>query len=244
MSSDEFRLPDGFASAGDPVEGNPFRPEDPRHAVWTEATRTAELEICELNAVSMGRLTTFTAFMEAPIAPYEWLVEPMLKKFDIWAKRGVHVIWSDPDVAYFDQWLVSAANAWLVEIEKFFERIPAPFPVEILKVRAKNAFAARVQHWKLETRRYRALQVAAAREAGAKPEMTTVGPEIKERRKLLVSRYRKSHNLTAVGLGRKVGISDSGIRGIVNEDTTRFSEANQLKLLEILNVTREDWYRS
>jgi len=242
VPNDPFQLPDGFSSSGDPVEGNPFPPENPRHAVWDEATRAAELEICELKARSLGRLTTFEAFVEAPVSPYEWLVAPMLGKFDIWARRGVHVIWSDPELAGFDKWLVSAANAFLVETEKFLERTPLPFPTEMLRLRARNAFAERVQYWKLESRRFRELQRAAAAKAEP-PEKPTVGPGLKERRRLSLARYRKVNDLTAVGFARKVGISESAIRGIVNEDTTRFSDATRLKLLDALQLTREDWYR-
>ena len=243
MSDDRFQLPDNFGSSGDPVDGNPFPPDNPRHAVWAEATRAAEIEVCELNARSMGRMSTLAAFMEAPLSLYEWLVEPALEKFDIWAKRGIQVVWSDPEVALFDQWLVKGANAWLSEIGLFFERNPAPFPVEMLRTRARNAFAARVQHWKLETRRYRELQRAASLKVEQTPETATVGPELKQRRRLVLARYRKANDLTVVGFARKVGISESAIRGIVNEDSTRFSQATQLKLLEVLKVTHGEWYR-
>jgi len=191
----------------------------------------------------MARLTTFAAYVEAPVAPYEWLVEPALAKFDIWARRGVHVVWSDPEVTAFDSWLVSAANAWLSEIGLFFERNPPPFSVEILRTRARNAFAAKVQHWKLEARRYRELQRAASQKVEQTSVPTTVSPELKQRRRLVVARYRKANDLTAVGLARSVGISESAIRGIVNEDKSRFSEATQLRLLQVLKVNRDEWYR-
>lgn len=154
LAAHGFQLPDNFASSGDPVDGNPYPPNTPRHSVWAEATRAAEIEICELSVRSMTSIT-LAACIEAPLSLYEWLVEPALEKFDIWARRGVHVVWSDPEVILFDQWLVTSANAWLSEIAAFLERNPFPFPVEILKARARNAFAARVQYWKLETRRYR-----------------------------------------------------------------------------------------
>jgi hypothetical protein len=38
----DFLIPDGFASSGDPVDGNPFPPEDALHQVWQDATREAE----------------------------------------------------------------------------------------------------------------------------------------------------------------------------------------------------------
>ena len=46
---ESFRLPDGFASIGDPIDENPFHPDDLRHPVWRDATRTAELEVAKIN---------------------------------------------------------------------------------------------------------------------------------------------------------------------------------------------------
>ena len=43
-SPESFRLPEAFASAGDPVNGNPFPANDRRHTVWKDATRIAEEE--------------------------------------------------------------------------------------------------------------------------------------------------------------------------------------------------------
>jgi hypothetical protein len=64
-----------------------------------------------------------------------------------------------------------------------------------------------------------------------------------ERRRLAVRRYRDDHDVDAVGFARRVGISESGITGIIREDWSRFSRSTQEKLLAIIGMTREDWYR-
>ena len=51
--SERFRLPDSFASVGDPVEGNPFPLDDPLHTVWIEATRKAEEAVCHLTSSAL-----------------------------------------------------------------------------------------------------------------------------------------------------------------------------------------------
>ena len=51
--AERFRLPDSFASVGDPVEGNPFPVDDPLHEVWIGATRKAEEEVCHLTSSAL-----------------------------------------------------------------------------------------------------------------------------------------------------------------------------------------------
>ena len=43
-------LPRSYASSGDPIPLNPFREGDPRRAIWTEATRSAEGKLASLDA--------------------------------------------------------------------------------------------------------------------------------------------------------------------------------------------------
>jgi len=239
--NDGFRLPEAFSSSGDPVEGNPFPLENPRHKVWSEATRAAEMEIAAVSAQSMARTSNFSEFMKHPLSPYEWLVAPVLVKFDIWAKRGIQVVWTDPEVLLFDKWLVEFANGWLDELSKFLDRRPPPFSRLEVLTQATNALGAKVHQWKLEARRYRELQREWAAKTAAPPS-TTVGPEVKKLRQLALTNYRKSHDLSAAGFARCAGISETAIRGIVNEDKSRFSEATQSKLLSVLGLTRNQWY--
>ncbi len=50
-----FQLPESFIGTGDPQDSNPFPPSDPRHNVWTEATRVAEEEVCRIGVQPLER---------------------------------------------------------------------------------------------------------------------------------------------------------------------------------------------
>src|SRR5712692_3998993 len=79
-------LADSFASPGDPVEGNPFPIDDPRHQVWIGATRTAEEEVCHINSRALLNLT--------PGPAQDWPTTIVIAKFDAWARRGASLVWS------------------------------------------------------------------------------------------------------------------------------------------------------
>lgn len=64
------------------------------------------------------------------------------------------------------------------------------------------------------------------------------------RRQKILKTYRTAHGLTADEFARKVGMSDTAIRGVVNEDRTRFNDESQRKLLQEVGVSRETWYTS
>ncbi len=81
------RLPDGLQSTGDPVDGNPFPENTPQHQVWSEATRRAAEDLCRLNSRAVRGTPQCTA--ETYVS---WVIELIVGKFDIWAKRGVHVV--------------------------------------------------------------------------------------------------------------------------------------------------------
>jgi hypothetical protein len=71
-----------------------------------------------------------------------------------------------------------------------------------------------------------------------------VTPTVIARRKLAVQTYRSREGLTAGAMARKLGMNETTLRGIVREDSTRFGAANQAKLLAVLGLTRDDWYRA
>jgi hypothetical protein len=58
--AERFRLPDSFASVGDPIEGNPFPVDHPLHQVWIAAPRKAEEEVCHNTSASLLNLTPGT----------------------------------------------------------------------------------------------------------------------------------------------------------------------------------------
>jgi hypothetical protein len=228
-----FRLPESFAESGDPVEANPFPPEHPAHQVWMDATRKAEMELSCINTDAPALLTPATA--------HEWMLMLVVAKFDVWARRGVQVAWTDDAVRSYGRWLVDYANAW---IESLFTRVThlPRLPREMFLDDLRRRLAARVQHWKAEAGRHRVQHEALA--AAAAPE--TLRPpsrELVERRRRAVRKYCKDHDLDAVGFARAVGVSDSVIRGIIREDRGRFDRGVQEKLLSLIAMAREQWYR-
>jgi hypothetical protein len=151
---DLLRIPEGLRSSGDPVVGNPFRDVDSRHTVWADATRRAEQELRVFNAARLGRLNEVQ-----PRTPEEALrviaahqEQIVTGKFDIWAKRGVHVVWSEHDEQAFVKWLEHYANGWLNEMRQFF---PAELgDIDWLLEELRTRLIGRIEYWKSEARRY------------------------------------------------------------------------------------------
>lgn len=238
MGTDEgplrrFRLPESFAQSGDPVDGNPFRDDDPRHDVWRGATQRAEEEVCRINVNAHSALTLDNAHV--------WQTELSVAKFDTWAKRGVQVIWSDDAVQLYDRWLLAYANSWIEALSQQFASDPPPWSADSNLHYLRDQLGARVQFWKAEARAYRSAQEETLLTAEDAPP--TVRPGVVRRRRLAVQKHRKTHDLTGVAFARKVGISEAAIRGIVREDRTRFALPTQDRLLKALGMTRADWYR-
>lgn len=231
-----LRLPNEFRFSGDPVDGNPFPEDDPRHKVWNAATRAAEEQILH-----------FTSQYTPEIALSEnenFLHRLTLTKFDAWARRGIPVVWSDGIMRNYDQWLVSYADSWLTEVHRFYERQPPPFSIEDSLRDLRAQLARRVQHWKAKARRYRTAQEEHAKQAASIAEVgePVVSLALKNRRKELIKKYRRDQGLTAADLARRIGMSQSAILGIVNEDRTRFSEDTRNRFLQTLGFSLRDWY--
>ena len=149
---DQFSLPDGMQSAGDPVEGNPFPENAPQHQVWTDATRRAGEELSRFNSRLLKERPT------PELGNYaDWMIGLIVGKFDIWAKRGVHVVWSDNEVPAYDQWLFNYAQVWLESARK---TSPILVHVESLLNELRLRLMERMEYWKAEGRRYVAEQKA------------------------------------------------------------------------------------
>ena len=232
--SSRLRLPESFAGSGDPIEGNPYPTEHPAHQVWMDATRKAEMEVSRINSDASSLLTPATADA--------WMPTLVVAKFDVWARRGVQVVWTDDAVQQYDGWLVGYANAWIESVSRLLTSHPPPFPSERVLADLRRRLAARVHHWKAEARRYRIQQEAHA--AAAAPEVQKPpSDELVERRRLAVRKYRDDHDLDAVGFAQRVGISETAVRAIIREDWKRFNRGTQEKLLAVIGMTREEWYR-
>ena len=94
---DWLRIPDSFALSGDPVDGNPFPEGEDRHRVWRDATRRAEEQWALVNAAAIAELS--------PDNVLAWFPITLATRFQVWAERGVHVVWSDSAARSYDAWL-------------------------------------------------------------------------------------------------------------------------------------------
>jgi len=147
-SDDLLRLPKGLDSP-DPVDGNPFPESDVRYGFWKRATKEAEKEHSDLvlEALKRGRPTDLDGIVA-------WDIWFQTGRYDIWAKRGVHVILSEELLEGWYQWLANYAN----EILKGYASLLTP-PDEVLQ-RLRDQLIRRREFWKAEARRYVALQAA------------------------------------------------------------------------------------
>jgi hypothetical protein len=93
-----------------------------------------------------------------------WALGMCIGKFDIWAKRHVHVVWSETAVRAYDQWLFNYAQAWLNDM-KASGRLP---DAALLDLRSR--LAERVEWWKAEARRYLAEQKVASQSSAPKSD--------------------------------------------------------------------------
>jgi hypothetical protein len=149
---DWLRIPDGFASSGDPVVGNPFPSDDLRHQVWQKATREAEEEWARINHHRLSSLSPTN------VLDFDGFLAFHAARFDVWAKRNIHVVWSDPAVTHYDGWLFGYANAMLEGLAEQQKKWPPPFSTDQALLAVRNRIAERIQYWKAEARRYRAEQ--------------------------------------------------------------------------------------
>ena len=188
------QLPEDFASTGDPIDGNPFAHGDVRHRVWSDATRAAEEELFRFTS----EYTAETALTKGD----NFLDVVTIAKFDAWARRGIHVVWSDSAMQHYDRWLVSYADAWLEEVNRFYESHPPPLSPAGLVLELRTLLMRRVQYWKAEARRYRAAQ-ETQNHHGASEARPKVSSQLVRRRKALAKKYRSDHGLTMADLARR-----------------------------------------
>jgi hypothetical protein len=235
IESAQHRLPSDFTSAVDPVDGNPFTPEDPRHAAWASATRIAEEELHRSHAGPVPVLPATTS----ESVNFFWN-RALLPALDAWARRGLSAIASERDVQQYGDWLHRYLNSWLDELARYFEWREPPFPAEVVLLEVRRRFVRRTEFWKAEACHRLGEIESRAREAAATASPVT--PELIARRKRLVSEFRTAKDLSMVAFSRSVGLSSTAIRGMIHEDKTRFAAAKQSQLLKALGVTRAKWY--
>ncbi len=230
-----LRIPETFRTSGDPCEENPFDPSDQRHGVWRDATRRAEEEVARINVRWMGGLTVDNA--------EDWAPSLWAARFSVWAERGIHVVWSDRDVAIFDDWLLRYANSSLSALAEFFEKCPPPptYRDQVL-LKTRNLLAREVQRWKAEGRRYVAEQKAfQASQVNSAPR--PVSPATVSRRRALVTAYRRDRGISAEQFARALNCDPSALRAVVREDNDKSSPDLRARLLQRLGVSQAEWYR-
>jgi hypothetical protein len=139
-SPDLTRIPAELRSNGDPIERNPYPNADPRHQVWDRVTRIAEEKLCRVNSKFLKGRPTLNQGIDAA-----WIVDFTLEKFDIWARRGIEVVRSDPAAQAFSQWLVNYAEGWLT---LFREDYPGFIRADYLLPELRLGLTERVEYWK------------------------------------------------------------------------------------------------
>jgi ribosome-binding protein aMBF1 (putative translation factor) len=148
----------------------------------------------------------------------------------------------------YDSWLVAYANARLEAAEADLASAPPEVPVEATLTYLRAQIAGRVEYWKAEARRHRAEQARYLAEQETQAQAPFAIPssapssDVISRRKSWLKKYRSEKELSAEAFARKVGISETAIRGIVKEDRSRFADATRNKLLDVLGISLREWY--
>ena len=240
---DRIRIPEEFISTGDPVQQNPFGAHDFRYAIWEKETEVAGEKVFKIRQQSLESARSFDAETGDLSSAHAWLLTLTVEKFDAWAERNLRVIWFDSQLRPFDRWLLDYANRWLDVLSQFLDSTPPSSSAGELLAEGRKRFSGRVRFWQLLARKYRDEQ-RGSESLDLGNEKPPVSPELKKRRRRLVAQFRKAHELTAAGLAHRAGMSESGVLGIVNEDKTRFALLTQERLLAVLKVSRDEWYRT
>ena len=156
-----LRIPEGLLTTGDPVDGNPFNGADPRHQVWEDATLVAEAELCRFNSDYVADVDWQETGSDLQQSLNIRFATLACGKFDIWAKRGVHVVWGMRAIPAYDEWLVNYAEEWLKCIHSLLAPADAAPSVDEILRATRLRLIGRIEWWKAEARRYVREQRAA-----------------------------------------------------------------------------------
>jgi hypothetical protein len=168
-----LQLPPGYASTGDPVDGNPFPAGTTRYALWARATRIAEEKIARVKSdwlVSQQPLNdrvprNIDEMVQQSAFYRQKQRELFASEFHVWAERGGQVVLTDNDVRLMDSWLVGYAEAYLSSNARLMLKHALPLHLVESELRwMRDLLAALVLHYKAESRRCRAIREEDARE--------------------------------------------------------------------------------
>ena len=145
---------------GDPVDGNPFPPDNPRHAIWKEATLAAEEEKCRLSAQAMRNRITREGFWAwyqrgGNLVEFEkWVLDLHGERFNIWAKRGHYVVLDENDLRIYDHWLSTYATNYLHLMKR--SRTVRDWPIGTCRLPGEfqSLLIEHVNHWKAVARQH------------------------------------------------------------------------------------------
>jgi hypothetical protein len=147
----------------DPVQENSFPHDHPAHKVWEKATRDAEQELLRFEQ----------SILEAQPENYEQdeelHIRLFVRKFEIWAKRGLSVIANIADARAYEQWLESYVRSTLQLIE---DKQPAGIQLTTFLPKLKKRLLRASKYWSAN-----ALQSVAAIETGD-AQILTGQPEL------------------------------------------------------------------
>ena len=104
----------------DPVEGgNPFPEGDPRRAIWDAATDEARraLDRCDAHIAATALTTLDPAVYRAQ------LIDLALRRFDVWAERGLSVVSNESELADYRRWLDAYVKNWLCYVADTCPRV-------------------------------------------------------------------------------------------------------------------------
>ena len=153
--SDPVRLPSGLLSSGDPVKKNPFPVNDPRHGIWSVATREAQEALHRFNARMLKH--SRQPVVLGPGGHNAWVEDMVAGKYDIWGNRGLSVVRTSDAVSAYDRWLFAYAQIWLETIRDDARRQAESridSRVEDLLVQLKARLMERLEHWRAEARKW------------------------------------------------------------------------------------------
>jgi len=151
----------------DPVPENPFPVDDQRHEAWKKATRDAKLDLHRLKQSTLEKPRS-----QDPDQNQRLYVEFILRRFQIWAKRGLSVVWTYECATDYEQWLDTYMQA---ELKLWEENCPAGLHKEFFLPELKRQLLRACAYWSGN-----ALENVAALEAQGLTAAPEPGPTVTE----------------------------------------------------------------
>lgn len=262
MSDDNgqpLRVPPGDLIASRVMGPCPFSTDDPRYEGWRRMGRLLG-EIDMRNRADLLHRAAGASFEEQR----RLYLEALVQRFDLIGHAFVATVSSYEDADRGEQLMAAATELNLQQIRSLTGR-NASWGGPDQYARLKMLLAQRSAHWiaaaLTAARNAESEQVPASPPHNVEHSAQTprsvppvegrdetnsardVTGAVIARRKVIVQRFRDERELTAVKFARLVGASDTAIRAIIREDTSRFAAPKRDRLLETLGIALDDWYR-